>query len=76
MVDSAESGAYPITAATFILMRRDPDSTSRARQALWFFNYALSQGAAQAEALSYVPLPAGLVEQIKTYWAHELSFGS
>ncbi|WP_119270084.1 phosphate ABC transporter substrate-binding protein PstS [Taklimakanibacter deserti] len=76
LVDSTESGAYPITAATFILMRRDPDSTSRARQALWFFNYALTQGAGAAEALSYVPLPAGLVQQIKAYWAHELSFGS
>ncbi|MGE0241344.1 MAG: phosphate ABC transporter substrate-binding protein PstS [Parvibaculaceae bacterium] len=76
LVDSAESDAYPITAATFILMRREPDSTSRARQALWFFNYALSQGAAEAEALNYVPLPASLIDQVKAYWTHELAFGS
>ena len=76
LVDSAESDAYPITAVTFILMRREPDSVSRARQALWFFNYALSKGAAEADALFYVPLPAPLVDQVKTYWAHELSFGS
>lgn len=76
LVDSAESDAYPITAVTFILMRRNPDSESRARQALWFFNYALTQGAAAAEALNYVPLPASLVDQVKAYWTRELSFGS
>jgi phosphate transport system substrate-binding protein len=77
LVDSAEAQeAYPITATTYILMRRDPDSVSRARQALWFFNHALTQGAGDAEALFYVPLPGTLVDQIKAYWTHELSFGS
>lgn len=76
LVDSTEADAWPITAATYILMRRDPNSTSRARQALWFFSHALSRGAADAEALFYVPLPAPLVEQVKAYWARELNFGS
>lgn len=76
LTDSPERDAYPITAVTYILMRKEPDSTSRARQALWFFNHALSKGAADAEALSYVPLPSALVDQIKAYWAHELSYGS
>lgn len=76
LVDSAEADAWPITAVTYILMRRDPDSVSRARQALWFFNHALTRGAADAHALNYVPLPDPLVEQIKAYWTRELSFGS
>lgn len=76
LVDSAEGDAYPITAVTFILMRKEPDSESRARQALWFFNYALSKGAAEAEALNYVPLPSSLIDQVKAYWAHELAYGS
>jgi phosphate transport system substrate-binding protein len=33
-----------------------------------FFKWVLDNGQSQAEALSYVPLPAPLVEQVKTYW--------
>ncbi|WP_119392226.1 phosphate ABC transporter substrate-binding protein PstS [Taklimakanibacter lacteus] len=76
LIDSAEAEAYPITAVTFILMRREPDSVQRARQALWFFKHALTKGTGDAEALFYVPLPGTLVDQVKAYWARELSFGS
>jgi phosphate transport system substrate-binding protein len=76
LIDSGEPDAYPITAVTYILMRKEPDSTSRARQALWFFSHALSKGARDAEELNYVPLPPTLVDQIKAYWASSLSYGS
>jgi phosphate transport system substrate-binding protein len=65
-VQSAE--AYPLAAATFVLMHRDLRSAARTRRTLHFMKFALERGAGVAESLGYVPLPAALVEQVKGYW--------
>ncbi|KAF1687110.1 phosphate ABC transporter substrate-binding protein PstS [Pseudoxanthomonas taiwanensis] len=64
--------AWPIAATNFILMYKQPKSPERAQAALAFFKWALENGAAQAEALHYVPLPPELVQQIEAYWAAEI----
>lgn len=61
--------AYPIVAATFILMLVKPKDKVRADAALNFFRYALEKGRVEAGALSYLPLPANLVPQVETYLA-------
>lgn len=63
------ANAYPIVAATFILMPMKPKDKARADAALNFFRYALEKGQVEAGALNYVPLPARLVPQIETYLA-------
>ena len=68
MTNAAGEQSYPITAAVFVLMYKQPKSPERAAAALDFFNWALKNGQTQAEALNYVPLPSTLVQQIEFYW--------
>lgn len=68
MTNAPGEQSYPITAAVFILMYKQPKSPERAAAALDFFKWALETGQTRAEALNYVPLPSTLVQQIKTYW--------
>ena len=64
--------AYPISAATFAVVQvtgRDPIRYRRVRD---LFRLAFTQGAADATALGYVPLPQELIDQVESYWAVEL----
>jgi phosphate transport system substrate-binding protein len=65
------AGAYPITTATFALMRKS-DSSARTRRTLYFFDFALEKGANRARALGYVPLPDDLVAKVQDYWRKTL----
>lgn len=69
ITDAPGEQAWPIAATNFILMPAQPDDATRAEAVRDFFSWAWQSGAEQAQALDYVPLPAGLVEQIKAYWA-------
>jgi phosphate transport system substrate-binding protein len=60
----AEVVPYPITAAVFVLMCKQPRSREGAMVAMDFLNWALESGQAQAEALDYASLPRNLVRQI------------
>jgi phosphate transport system substrate-binding protein len=67
--------SWPITAATYMLLRRDTPIDQN-RLALKFFDWALKDGREQAKALEYVPLPDPVVKQIEAYWSRELSGAS
>ncbi|WP_018182005.1 phosphate ABC transporter substrate-binding protein PstS [Kaistia granuli] len=69
-----EPGAtsWPITAATFILMYKQPDDAAAVAEALKFFNWAYDKGDAMAEELHYIPLPDSVVANIKATWAKEI----
>jgi phosphate transport system substrate-binding protein len=67
MTDAPGANAYPITATTFILMYKQPKDQQRTGAALKFFQWALSKGQPQAQALDYVPLPPALVSQVNEY---------
>lgn len=62
--------AYPLGTVTFALMHKTQTSSSRTRRALFFLEHGLQSGARDASDLGYVPVPAAVVEKIKTYW-HE-----
>jgi phosphate transport system substrate-binding protein len=72
MVKADNPAAYPITAATFIVMRKDAGFASDAGQALRFFRFVLEKGDKKARELGYVPLPARTVEEVKKYWTAQL----
>ena len=74
MTNAPGEQSYPITAAVYILMYKQPKSPERAAAALDFFKWALESGQRQAEALNYVPLPSTLVQQIKTYWKAQFAW--
>lgn len=61
--------AWPITGATFILMRKEPRKPAQAAAALKFFDWAYRNGDATAGALDYVPMPAAVKTQVRQLWA-------
>ena len=71
ITDAPGEAAWPIAATNFILIRKDatPERISAMRE---FFGWVYANGAAQASALHYVPLPEALVQRIDAYWNAEL----
>jgi phosphate transport system substrate-binding protein len=64
--------SWPITAATYMLMRKDYPSEQNLA-VLKFMDWCLKKGQEQAKALAYVPLPDSVVTQIETAWTKELA---
>lgn len=62
--------AWPITGATFILMRKVQDKPAQGAEVLKFFEWAYKHGGKMAEELEYVSLPDSLVEQIRASWGN------
>ena len=75
MTNAPAANAWPITATTWVIMRRQSGNSKRSKVAVDFFRWSLEHGQAQAELLDYVPLPDSLVQQIETYWADRFRQG-
>lgn len=60
--------AWPITSATFILMRSKQDKPAQALEALKFFDWAYVNGGKMASELDYVPLPQATIDLIRKSW--------
>jgi phosphate transport system substrate-binding protein len=61
--------SWPMTAATWILMYKDPQDKAASAEALRFFGWAYKNGGRMAEELNYVPMPANVVADIEKTWA-------
>jgi phosphate transport system substrate-binding protein len=59
---------WPLAGATFILIHKQPADAAAATDALKFFDWAYKNGAKEAEALDYVPLPDSLVALVRKAW--------
>jgi phosphate transport system substrate-binding protein len=68
LTDQPGAASWPITGASFILMHKRQDRPETAKQALQFFDWAYRSGAAMAEALDYVPMPASVVALVQESW--------
>jgi len=77
MLLTNEPGAesWPISAATFILVHKEPKDPAAVAEALKFFDWAYKNGDGMADELAYVPLPDDLVALIKKSWAENITSG-
>jgi len=66
------AGSWPMTAATFILIPKQPQDPAAATEALKFFAWAYAKGAKMAEDLVYVPMPAKVASDVEAMWAKEI----
>ena len=64
--------SWPITAATFVLMHKDPADKAASAEALKFFDWAFEKGTKIAEELDYIPMPAPVVVLVKKTWAADI----
>ncbi len=66
------AASWPMTAATFILIPKQPQDPTATAEALKFFAWAYDKGDKMAEELDYVPMPKKVVGQIEKIWASEV----
>ncbi|MBI5131457.1 MAG: phosphate ABC transporter substrate-binding protein PstS [Rhodopseudomonas palustris] len=64
--------SWPITAATFILMHKEPVDKAASSEAIKFFKWAFEKGDKMAEDLDYIPMPASVVKQIEKTWSADI----
>jgi phosphate transport system substrate-binding protein len=64
--------SWPMTAATFILIHKQPQDPAAAGEALKFFAWAYANGSKAAEELDFVPMPAAVVTAVEGVWAKEI----
>ncbi len=68
LLDQPGAQSWPITAATFILVRTKQDDPAKGREVLAFFDWAYRNGDAAAQALDYVTLPATVKDLVRKSW--------
>jgi phosphate transport system substrate-binding protein len=66
------AATWPMTAATFILIPKEPQDPAATAEALKFFAWAYAKGDKMAEALDYVPMPKKIVGEIEKVWASQI----
>jgi len=64
--------SWPITAATFILMHKEPADKVATAAALKFFKWAFAKGDKMAEELDYIPMPEPVVKLIEQTWSADI----
>ena len=74
--DQPGDGSWPMTAATFILIHKQPQDPAAATAALKFFDWAYTKGTKAAEELDYVPMPASVVSSVENLWAADIKDAS
>jgi phosphate transport system substrate-binding protein len=67
---------WPMTAATWILVYKQPSDAVATGEALKFFAWAYKNGAKMAEELDYVPMPAKVAADVERYWKSEVKDAS
>ena len=68
--------SWPMTAATWILVYKQPSDIAATGEALKFFAWAYKNGGKAAEELDYVPMPANVVTDIEKSWATDIKDAS
>jgi len=72
LTDQPGAESWPLTAATFILMYKEPADKANSAEALKFFDWAFTNGNKTAEELDYIPMPASVVTLIRKTWADNI----
>jgi phosphate transport system substrate-binding protein len=70
------AASWPMTAATWILMYKQPQDPAAATEALKFFAWAYDKGGKMAEELDYIPMPASVVESVKKTFSADVKDAS
>jgi phosphate transport system substrate-binding protein len=72
LTDQPGEASWPITAATFILMHKEPVDKAASAEAIKFFRWSFEKGGKMAEELDYIPMPDSVVKQVEKTWTSEI----
>ena len=70
------AASWPMTAATFILIPKQPSDPVATAEALKFFAWAYAKGGKMAAELDYVPMPDKVVGEIEKMWGNAIKDSS
>ena len=76
LANQAGDNSWPMTAATWILVYKQPADTAATGEALKFFAWAYKNGGKMTEELDYVPMPEVVVKDVEKYWINEIKDAS
>ncbi len=68
LTEERGQGAWPITGATFVLIRKVQDKPEQAREVLKFFTWAYKEGGKFASESNYVPMAESTSRAVATLW--------
>jgi phosphate transport system substrate-binding protein len=68
LVDQGGEQSWPMVAATFVLLPRDPKDAASSANVIRFFDWAYANGGATAESLGYLPLPSAVQDAVRQAW--------
>lgn len=68
LTDRPGADVWPVTAPTYILIRKIPVNVEDTTSVLAFFGWAFDHGDVQAQGLDYVPLPDAAKTFIRSLW--------
>src|SRR6201746_148982 len=72
LTDQPGEASWPITAATFILMHKEPADKAASAEAVKFFKWPFPNGDKMAEELDYIPMPESVVKLIEKTWSVDI----
>ena len=72
LADQPGEKSWPMTAATFILMHKEPADKAASAEAIKFFKWAFEKGGKAAEELDYIPMPDSVVKLIEKTWSADI----
>ena len=72
LTDQPGAKSWPITGATFVLMRQQQQDQATARAVLSFFDWAYRNGDQMALQLNYVPMPDSVTQLVRSAWQNEV----
>ena len=68
--------SWPMTAATWILIHKQPQDPVAATEALKFFSWAYDKGGKMADELDYIAMPKNVADSVKKTWMAEVKDAS
>lgn len=68
LINQAGAESWPITAASFVLLRNSAEAAENNREVLKFFDWALTHEQKAAQDLEYVALPDEAVRKVQKSW--------
>jgi phosphate transport system substrate-binding protein len=63
---------WPMTAATWILVYKQPEDAAATAEALKFFAWSYEKGGEMAAELDYVPMPDSVVKSVEAMWTKDI----
>jgi phosphate transport system substrate-binding protein len=72
LTDQSGAAAWPITGASFVLVRREQKDADVGQAVLRFFDWGYHNGGAAAMELGYIPMPTTVADMVEKAWEKDL----